>query len=86
MKAEPVSNRVIILPKAEEDIQGGVFVPETAKEAPTLGTAAFVGPDCKQIVVGDTILFPKAYGTEMVLDGQTYLILREDQIHSIIRD
>lgn len=85
MQAEPVSDRVIILPKPPEENDGGIIIPETAREAPTLGTASFVGPGCKQIKQGDTILFPKLYGTEFMLDGKTYLILKEDQIHSIIR-
>ncbi len=86
MTVEPVSNRVIILPTPEEDIQDGIIIPETAKEAPTVGTAAFVGPDCRQVKQGDKIVFPKLYGTEFEIKGIKYLLLKEDQIHSIIRD
>lgn len=84
-KADPVGNRVIILPKKQDDIVEGIIIPEAAKEAPTVGIASFVGPECVQIKQGDTVMFPKLYGTEFEMDGNKYLILKEDQVHSILK-
>ena len=84
-EAHPVGNRVIILPRKQDDYIGGIIIPEAAKKAPTVGTASFVGPDCRQIKQGDTIMFPKMYGTEFEMNGVSYLVLKEDQVHSILK-
>ena len=94
MKLKPLGNRVVIEPIEEEDITaGGIVLPETAKETPHKGTVTAVGPgdrdeDGKRIEMdvkkGDQVLFAKYAGTEIKVDGNKLLILRESDLLAII--
>ncbi len=91
----PLADRVIIKPaEAEEKTKGGIILPDTAKEKPIEGTVVAVGPgrvsdDNKTIPisvkVGDKILYGKYSGTEVTIDGEEYLIMRESDIFAIIK-
>jgi chaperonin GroES len=94
MKIRPLQDRVIVRRvKEEEKTKGGLFIPDTAKEKPIEGEVIAVGngkvgddgklrvPDVK---AGDRILFGKYSGTEVKLDGEEHLILREDDILGVI--
>jgi len=91
----PLADRVIVEPiEQEETIAGGMLVlPETAKEKPQQGAVLAVGPgrhdeDGERIPmdvkVGDRVLFAKYAGTEIKIDGEDYLIMRESDIFAII--
>ena len=82
---EPVGRRVLVQRIEEDTKQGGIIVPDTAKEKPQQGivkNVAKVGKDDDPIPVkkGDKILFGKYGGTEVEFDGEEYLILSEDDI------
>ena len=94
MKVRPLQDRILVKRiKEEETTKGGIIIPDTAKEKPQQGKVEAVGkgkvldngsrvePDVK---VGDTILFGKYAGTEVKLEGEEYLIMREDDILAVV--
>ncbi|RLC07180.1 MAG: co-chaperone GroES [Deltaproteobacteria bacterium] len=94
MKLRPLQDRILVQRVAEETTtKGGIIIPDTAKEKPAEGkvTAAGngkVGDDGKRIPLeikkGDRILFGKYSGTEVKIEGDEYLIMREDDVLGII--
>ena len=85
----PLHDRVIVKPQAaEEKTKGGIIIPDTAKEKPQRGTIIAAGPGKKDepVVVkkGDTVLYGKYAGTEITIDGQELLIMRESDILAIV--
>ena len=94
MKIRPLADRVVIKPSpAEEKTKGGIFLPDTAKEKPVIGEIVAVGPGRKsddgtiialEVKVGDRVLYGKYSGTETIVDGQEYLILRESDIFAVL--
>ncbi len=89
LKIQPLADRVVILPApAEEKTASGIIIPDTAKEKPQKGKVVAVGkgtPDQPLTVKkGDEVLYGKYSGTEINLDGETYLIMRESDIYAII--
>jgi chaperonin GroES len=89
LKVTPLHDRVIVKPaKAEEKTAGGIIIPDTAKEKPQRGTVIAAGPGKKDepvtVKVGDTVLYGKYAGTEIVLDGDDLLIMRESDILAIV--
>lgn len=94
MKMKPLADRVVIKPSAaEEKTKGGIILPDTAKEKPVMGEVVAVGPgkmadDGKKILpevkVGDKVLYGKYSGTEVTVDGDEYLIMREADIFAIV--
>ena len=92
-KIRPLHDRVIVKRiEEEEKTRGGIIIPDTAKEKPQEGRVVAVGPgkqdDGKVIPLGvkagDKILFGKYSGTEIKLDGEEHLIMREDDILGVI--
>jgi chaperonin GroES len=92
-RVRPLHDRVIVQRiKEEEKTKGGIIIPDTAKEKPQEGRVVAVGPgrqeDGKVIALGvkagDKILFGKYSGTEIKLDGEEHLIMREDDILGVI--
>ncbi len=91
---KPLADRVIVKPsEAEEKTKGGIILPDTAKEKPIEGTIVAVGPgkigdDGKtvkpEVKVGDKVLYGKYSGTEVTIDGEEYLIMRESDIFAIV--
>jgi chaperonin GroES len=91
----PLADRVVILPReAEEKTKGGIILPDTVKEKPIEGTVVAigsgkVGDDGKNVPltvkVGDKVLYGKYSGTEITVDGQDYLIMRESDIFAIVK-
>jgi chaperonin GroES len=94
MNLRPLQDRIIVKRLEEETkTAGGIFIPETAKEKPQKGEVIAVGngkktEDGKIVPVdvkkGDKVLFGKYAGTEIKVDGQEYLIMREDDILGIM--
>jgi chaperonin GroES len=86
---KPLVDRVLILPAPTETITpGGVYIADTAKEKPQKGTVVAVGPGKKDepmtVTVGDTVLYGKYAGTELAIDGENYLIMKESDIFAIL--
>jgi chaperonin GroES len=94
MKMKPLADRVVIKPaQAEEKSKGGIILPDTAKEKPVVGEVVAVGPgkvtdDGKKVApevkVGDKVLYGKYSGTEVTVEGDEYLIMREADIFAIV--
>jgi chaperonin GroES len=94
MKIRPLQDRVIVKRvKEEEKTKGGIIIPDTAKEKPIEGEVIAVGKGKVQedgkirpldVKAGDRILFGKYSGTEVKIDGEEHLILREDDILGVI--
>jgi len=86
---KPLADRVLIKPlEAETTTASGLIIPDSAKEKQQEGTVIAVGNGAKDepmtVKVGDTVLFGKYAGTELVLEGEDYLIMREADILAII--
>ncbi|MBJ6726420.1 co-chaperone GroES [Geomesophilobacter sediminis] len=94
MNLRPLHDRIIVKRLEEENkTAGGIFIPETAKEKPQKGEVIAVGKGKKaedgkvtpvDVKVGDKVLFGKYAGTEIKIDGQEYLIMREDDILGVM--
>lgn len=89
VQIKPLADRVVVEPaKAEETTAGGIIIPDTAKEKPQKGTIVAVGNGKKDepltVKVGDTVLYGKYSGTEISIEGQDYLIMRESDIFAVI--
>jgi chaperonin GroES len=92
-KVAPLADRVVVKPLEEaEQMRGGLYIPDTAKEKPQQGEVIAVGPgrfdDGKrvppEVKAGDKILYGKYSGTEVTLNGEPVLILRESDILAIV--
>ncbi|GAB4494770.1 MAG: co-chaperone GroES [Anaerolineales bacterium] len=91
---KPLGSRVVIKPIEEQDkTAGGIFLPDNAKEKPQRGTVIAVGAGDRDekgeriamdVAVGNTVLFAKYAGTEIKLDGEKLLIMRESDLLAII--
>lgn len=85
----PLHDRVIVKPvEAETKTAGGIIIPDTAKEKPQKGTVVAVGAGKKDepmtVKVGDNVMYSKYGGTEINLDGEELLIMRESDILAIL--
>ena len=93
-KVRPLNDRVLVKRMAEEEkTAGGLFIPDSAKEKPARGVVVAVGQGKAddngkrtplEVKAGDNILFGKYSGTEIKLDGDEHMILREEEILAII--
>jgi len=96
MKFRPLHDRVVVKRiEAEEKTTGGIIIPDTAKEKPSQGEITAVGPGGRDeagklipidLQVGDRVLFGKWSGTEVKLDGQELLIMKESDIMGVLVD
>ena len=94
MKFRPLHDRVVVRRlEAEEKTAGGIIIPDTAKEKPMEGEVVAVGPGARDetgklvpldVKAGDRILFGKWSGTEVKLDGEELLIMKESDVMGII--
>ncbi len=94
MKLRPLNDRILVKRvESEEKTTGGIIIPDSAKEKPSEGKIAAVGPGKRNkkgermpldLKEGDKILFSKYGGTEVKLDDEDYLIMREDDILGVI--
>ena len=92
---KPLADRVVVRPQeADEKTAGGLFIPDTAKEKPQRGTVLAVGPGKVEngtkidmsVKEGDTVLYGKYAGTEIQLDGDDVMIMRESDILGVVND
>ncbi|HAR96297.1 MAG TPA: co-chaperone GroES [Deltaproteobacteria bacterium] len=96
MKVKPLQDRLVVKRLAEEEkTKGGIIIPDAAKEKPQEGKVIAVGPGkvtdngqrvTPEVKAGDKVLFGKYAGTEIKIDGEEHLILREDDVLAIIED
>jgi chaperonin GroES len=96
MKIRPLQDRIIVKRVAEEEkTKGGIIIPDTAKEKPLEGKVIAVGngrvlEDGKirplDVKTGDRVLFGKYAGTEVKIDGEDHLILKEDDVVGIVEE
>ena len=93
LKVKPLADRVVVKPLEEtEQMRGGLYIPDTAKEKPQQGEIVAVGggryEDGKRIEmelkVGDKVLYGKYSGTEVTIDDAQYLILRESDVLAVV--
>ncbi len=85
MTLKPLADRVLVKPvAAEQKTAGGIIIPDSAKEKPLKGEIVAAGPGTKdetmQVAAGDIVLYGKYAGTEIELDGEKYLIMRQSDI------
>ncbi len=96
MKIKPLYDRILVKRiEEEEKTKGGIIIPDAAKEKPQEGMVVEVGDGkildngqkaALQVKAGDKILFGKYSGTEIKIDGEEHLILREDDVLAIVKD
>ena len=94
MNIRPLNDRILVKRLEEETTsKGGIIIPDSAKEKPAEGEVVAVGPGrtndkgdrvAMQVKVGDRVLFSKYGGSDVKLDGQDYLIMREDDILGVL--
>jgi chaperonin GroES len=94
VQVKPLADRVVVKPLEEsEQMRGGLYIPDTAKEKPSQGEVVAVGPGKvsddgtrldMDVKVGDKVLYGKYSGTDVTLDGEEFLILRESDILAIV--
>lgn len=89
MTIKPLSDRVLIEPaKAEEKTAGGIIIPDSAKEKPLKGTVKAVGNGTKDeemvVKIGDEVLYGKYAGTEIEVDGEKFLMMKQSDILAIV--
>jgi|TARA_B110000438_G_scaffold298409_1_gene346608 chaperonin GroES len=89
LNIKPLADRILVQPlKAETKTASGIIIPDSAKEKPQKGNVVAVGPGTKEnpvtVKVGDTVLYGKYSGTELKLESNDYLIMRESDILAIV--
>lgn len=89
MNIKPLADRVLIAPAAaEEKTIGGIIIPDTAKEKPLKGEVIAAGNGTKDeemvLHVGDTVLYGKYAGTELEVEGNKYLIMRQSDVLAVL--
>lgn len=94
MNVKPLADRVIVEPlEAAEKTAGGLYIPDNAKEKPQKGRIVAAGPGKlsdagslmkMEVKAGDTILYGKYSGTEVVIEGKEFLIMRESDVLAVI--
>ena len=95
-KLRPLGDRVVVQPTAREEMtKSGIVLPDTAKEKPQEGEIVAVGPGGRDesgklipidLKVGDRILFGKWSGTEVKIDGEDYLIMKESDVMGVLSE
>ena len=96
LKLKPLGDRLVVKPQEEEEkTPGGIILPETAKEKPQKGEVLAVGPGSRDddgkrvemdVSVGDTVLYARYGGTEIKVEGDKLLILRESDILALVEE
>jgi len=89
MNIKPLADRVVVKPfAAEQKTKGGIIIPDIAKEKPLRGTVVAAGKGTKdnpmELKVGDVVLYGKFAGTEIELEGDKFIIMRESDVLAIL--
>ena len=86
MNFQPLGKRVLV--ERLEDVKttaSGIIIPENAKEKPLSGKVLAVSSEVEGVSVGDSVVFAKYGGTEVVLDGKTYLVLKIEDVLGVLK-
>ena len=95
MNFKPLYDRVVVEPEVEENIsKGGIVLPETSQERPQIGKVVAIGDgenfdnvsSAMKVNIGDKVLFERYAGTELKLDGKTYIVLRQIDVIGVFND
>ena len=88
MNIKPLGDRVLVLPAQAEEKVGGIIIPDTAKEKPQRGKIVATGNGTKDeemiLKEGDIVLYGKYSGTEIELDGEKYLMMRQSDVLAVV--
>ena len=88
MKIQPLADRVLIAPASAEEKVGGIIIPDTAKEKPMHGKVIAAGKGTKDeemiLKEGDEVLYGKYAGTEIEIDGEKFLMMRQSDVLAIV--
>ncbi len=89
MNIKPLADRILVEPKeAETKTASGLYIPDTAKEKPQEGKIIAVGPGKKdepmEVKPGDTVLYGKYAGTEINVEGKTYMMMRQSDVLAVL--
>ncbi len=89
MNIKPLADRILVEPKeAETKTASGLYIPDTAKEKPQEGKIIAVGPGKKdepmEVKPGDTVLYGKYSGTEINVEGKTYMMMRQSDVLAVL--
>jgi chaperonin GroES len=89
MNIQPLGDRVLVLPAPAEEKIGGIIIPDTAKEKPLRGKIVAAGNGTKDeemiLKEGDEVLYGKYSGTEIELEGEKYLMMRQSDVLAILK-
>lgn len=90
MRIRPLSDRVLIEPAKAEEVVGGIIIPDSAKEKPLRGMVRAAGAGTKDEVMalkaGDMVLYGKYAGTEIEVDGEKLLLMRQGDVLAIVEE
>ena len=88
MNIKPLADRVLISPAPAEETVGGIIIPDTAKEKPLRGKVVAIGNGTKDeemiLKIDDVVLYGKYAGTELELEGEKYLMMRQSDVLAVI--
>lgn len=85
MNFTPLADRVLIEPIEQENVtKGGIIIPDIAKEKPKTGKVIKVGTSIEGVKEEDTVLYEQFAGTEISIEGKSYLVMRESNIMAVI--
>ncbi len=90
MTVKPLGDRVLVLPAPAEEKIGGIIIPDTAKEKPQRGKVVAVGQGTKDeemiLKADDIVLYGKYAGTELELDGEKYMMMRQSDVLAVVAE
>ena len=90
MTIKPLSDRVLVVPAKAEEVVGGIIIPDSAKEKPLKGLVKAVGGGTKDeemvVKAGDTVLYGKYAGTQIEVDGEKLLMMRQSDSLAIVEE
>lgn len=86
MNIQPLGDRVVLQQvAAEETTKSGIILPESAKEKPAEGKVMAIGKDVSEVQKGDTVLYGQYGPTEIKIDGEEYMVVKEEDILAVIK-
>ena len=87
MKISPLADRIVLQQlDSEETTASGIILPDSAKEKPSEGKVVAIGKDVEEVAAGDTVLYSKYGPSEVKVDGNDYLIVKEEDILAIVKE
>lgn len=85
MKLKPLADRVVVDPKQATKVSpGGIVIPDAAQEKSQQGVVIARGPSADEVMIGDVVLFRQYTGTEVEVEGETYLIFKQEDLLAVV--